>query len=586
MLEFPKNLFGKLVEGWSNKRRDSAPPKASTPQKAPSPPPSQKPPPRSEPEPVLYSSNGDDLCLPFQAILNALPNELKDRIKHADVGDLTFSISMEKVITQLSRGVVKVSFGELREAAPEVFSTRNDRDQVQLVLPLNEILARINPALLPRRQDQKLIAVPEDVSSPFGNRGQGLIFAAGQTKAQPAAATPTRGVTPAKPQAAAAAPPAAPVQMPSARTTTPIQPEPAPVRSTLQSAPTPPPPAAPSLAAAPAIPVTPALRNLMSATPAAPRQPVTSRQTAAPQQPPAAPREAVPAPGKPADEADSLCVLLKALSGSWPDALRTEIVQLQLSDAKVVLPADVFDQALKQGKVTFTWKVVRSWIKPALPATPSVHDSMTVELPLKVLAPLFLMRQRSTAVKSPQKTERDQRIPNLSTNVPKPAPPAAATPPAPVRAAAKPAAVNDDAWDDTAGAPKVDGAAKRKMPGLDQIARYTTPNEIVTRAAALKGVAGVLVALPDGLMVANKLPGDLNSQTLAAFLPHIFSKVNQCAKELHMGDLCALNFTVGHTPWIIINANTIFFAAFGRPGEPLPSVQLTALAADLDQKNQ
>jgi len=36
----------------------------------------------------------------------------------------------ETILSQLSRGAVKVSFGELRMASAEVFSTANDRDRV------------------------------------------------------------------------------------------------------------------------------------------------------------------------------------------------------------------------------------------------------------------------------------------------------------------------------------------------------------------------------------------------------------------------------------------------------------------------
>ena len=45
-----------------------------------------------------------------------------------------------------------------------------------------------------------------------------------------------------------------------------------------------------------------------------------------------------------------------------------------------------------------------------------------------------------------------------------------------------------------------------------------------------------------------------------------------------------LNFTVGNVPWKIFRVNAIFFAAFGRAGEPLPTAQLAALAAELDHK--
>jgi predicted regulator of Ras-like GTPase activity (Roadblock/LC7/MglB family) len=128
---------------------------------------------------------------------------------------------------------------------------------------------------------------------------------------------------------------------------------------------------------------------------------------------------------------------------------------------------------------------------------------------------------------------------------------------------------------------------RRKPPGgTDFVARYATPNEIVSRAAALDGVAGALIALPDGLMVASRIPSELNGDTLAAFLPQIFAKVNQCTRELRMGELNNLNFTVGKVPWKIFRVNAIFFAAFGRATEPLPTAGLAALAAELDRKQK
>ena len=141
-------------------------------------------------------------------------------------------------------------------------------------------------------------------------------------------------------------------------------------------------------------------------------------------------------------------------------------------------------------------------------------------------------------------------------------------------------------WNDTSDNVKAerDETQPNSSPGTKFIAKYATPNEIVSRAAGLDGVAGALIALPDGLMVASRLPSDLNGDTLAAFLPQIFGKVNQCTKELRMGELNNVNFTVGNIPWKIFRVNAIFFAAFGRAGEPLPTAQLAALAADLDHK--
>jgi len=116
------------------------------------------------------------------------------------------------------------------------------------------------------------------------------------------------------------------------------------------------------------------------------------------------------------------------------------------------------------------------------------------------------------------------------------------------------------------------------------VRRVTTPAEVVNRAVSLPGVAGALVALPDGLSVAGQVPAQYNSETLAAFLPQIYTKVSQCTQELRMGALNNLSFTVGQVPWKIFRVNNLFFAAFGRAGEPLPTAQLAALAAELDRK--
>jgi len=100
----------------------------------------------------------------------------------------------------------------------------------------------------------------------------------------------------------------------------------------------------------------------------------------------------------------------------------------------------------------------------------------------------------------------------------------------------------------------------------------------------LPGIAGAIVALPDGLKVAYQLPSELNADTVAAFLPQLFSRMSQCSRELRMGELNNLNFTIGNTPWKIFRVNSVYFAAFGREGAPLPTAQLATLAGELDRK--
>jgi len=248
--------------------------------------------------------------------------------------------------------------------------------------------------------------------------------------------------------------------------------------------------------------------------------------------------------------------------------------------------------------VTFVWRDLRSWIQPAPPATMSVHDNSELELPLKVIAPLFLERKKPAA-RTQQRVTVDNSIPNLffgfpsaEMEAPVAAPPAAPAPepsrPAQKPADAKLADTNYYVWGDVSDTPRVDTTEymRPQAPATDFTSRYATPKEIVARAMALSGVAGAVVALPDGLMVACQLPPTLNADTIAAFLPQIFDRVAQSTRELRMGALNNLKFTVGNVPWNMFRVNAVYFAAFGRAGESLPTAQLASLVAELDRKKQ
>jgi predicted regulator of Ras-like GTPase activity (Roadblock/LC7/MglB family) len=535
--------------------------------------------------------NGSWLELPVQPILTALPLEVQARIIQADAGGLTFSVPLEKVLAQLPRGVVQICFGELRQAVPDLFSPENDRDRVLVNLPLGEILPRLNPALITRRRVQKQVEVPDEIASPFDQNNRCLAFAAAPAPAPAAAAAPLRPVRPAAP--------AGPAPMvPPARSSMTFVPPPTPPAAL------PPQPTAMSAAAqllvpkpnhhAPAPPPTPAPP---APTPAAPLpsfcpEPVLSApklSMASPSAPAPAPAPVAAAPAatpeKPAATAPPLIVALTALAESWPEAVRKELVQLGLVDARVSLPADVIERGLKQGRVAFTWRALRSWIKPAPAASVSAHDSTVLELPLKLVAPMFLARQQEEA-RLKTKVVIDDDIPNLFFGFPQPegASPTVASVATP--GSTRPSDTNFYVWNDTNDRVRTDDSEAKRgpTPGTKFVAKYATPNEVVSRAAALDGVVGAIIALPDGLMVASRISADLNGDTLAAFLPQIYGKVNQCTKELRMGELNNVGFTVGNTPWKVFRVNAIFFAAFGRAGEPLPTAQLAALAAELDHK--
>ena len=461
--------------------------------------------------------NGRGLQLPMQPILAGLPQELQLRLKNPDAGALTFCVALEAVLAQLSYGSVKIPFGELRQAAPDLFMPETDRDGTLVLLPLAEILPRLDPALITRRPLQKKVEVPPEISNPFDQHNRGMIFSAGPNKtgSVPTATPPPRQVAPA-----------------------PLTPA---ARGGLTFAPTPPPPGT----VAPAV------------------DPVTN--------------------SLPLREPDPLVIGLISLAESWPEAVRQELVQLNLVETKVALPIEVVERALKQGRIAFSWKTLRSWITPVLLPAPSAQDSIVLELPLKVVAPPFLARQKE-AGRLQKKVVVDDENPNLFFGFPRSESGSASVASAASPAPPKVADANFCVWDGSSDRARTqdDQVSHGPSPGTKFVAKYATPDEVVARAAALEGVAGALIALPDGLMVASRLPADLNGDTLAAFLPQIFGKINQCTKELRMGELNNVHFTVGNIPWKIFRVNAIFFAGFGRAGEPLPTAQLAALAADLD----
>ncbi len=523
------------------------------------------------------NGNGRGIDVPVQAILASLPLELQPKVRQTDVGDMTICVPLEKILSQLSRGNVKITFRELRQGAPEVFTSERDRDAVLVVLPLQEILSRLNPALLARRRVQRQVVVPAEISSPFDAQGQGLIFSVGPAKPEAAAPRKANG-TPA---------PAAPA---------------IPQRRTITSAPTPPPPTAlpptaPTLIPGPRTPKELHTSKVPAPPPSQPKVPAAPK----PPQPSPAPAPAkATVPAKPVVDGhekpsgETMVLGLTSLAEAWPEAVRHEIVQLNLVDAKVALPNEVVAQALKAGRIAFSWKVLRSWIKPSPLPSVSAHDGTVLELPLKIVAPLFLARQKE-ATKAQPKISIDEDIPNLFFGFPQgdgnatPAHvPTGNTPPALREREERPGKpdTNYYVWDDSADTVRLHESEVKRgpSPGTRFVAKYATPNEVVSRAAALDGVAGALIALPDGLMVASRLPADLNGDTLAAFLPHIFGKVSQCTKELRMGELNNLSFTVGNVPWKIFRVNAIFFAAFGRAGEAMSTADLAALAGELDHK--
>lgn len=283
------------------------------------------------------------------------------------------------------------------------------------------------------------------------------------------------------------------------------------------------------------------------------------------------------APTQPADAKSFLTLELKSLSEHWPEAIRREVERGNLGSLKVALPLDAIEGGLRYGKVELGWKQLCDCIQDLPPGVPApANTEARLLLPLNVVAPLFMQ------LRAPARQTRNadlSHIPDVFSGGRAPAPKGAPGENAPAVPAspAKPAVV-------PAPAP----VAKKPPQNLAELfgepnKRNWTPNEIVHRTCGLPGVAGTLIALQDGLLVAQCMPPEWKTETLAAFLPQIFGRMTQYTKELKMGEVKHITLAVEQGVIQIFNAGIIYFAALAKTGAELPKLELNIIATELSR---
>ena len=108
----------------------------------------------------------------------------------------------------------------------------------------------------------------------------------------------------------------------------------------------------------------------------------------------------------------------------------------------------------------------------------------------------------------------------------------------------------------------------------------------MAKVNVMKGVSGAVLASADGLLVAGQVAAPLKADTIAAFLPQIFSRLTQSAKEMQLGDLQTVFLTLQSGQCQIFKCGSLFFGALGKPGENLPSSTLNLIANELAKINR
>ncbi len=275
------------------------------------------------------------------------------------------------------------------------------------------------------------------------------------------------------------------------------------------------------------------------------------------------------------DEA-TLVFTIGAICQSWPDTIRQEIEQSNLGEAKVSIPMSRLDAGMKAGRVVFAWSELIGWLN-APPSTQTSQGTAELEVPLSMVAPVFIGRYRAGIPRKVVSVGQD--IPDLFAGLKKSAAVTAAPPPAAAPAAAEPVA--------SAPAPAVatSHSALGELFGQPSKDEWT-PQEIAQQIAALAGVSGSLLSTSDGLLVAGQVPPPYNSETLAAFLPQVFGRMSSYSEEVKLGALRAVTLNTDSAPCAMFQAGTLYLAVLGKAGQSLPEAVLLRIAAQLAKRNQ
>ena len=550
-------LFKKLFQG-----RSAAPAAATATPRVRQPVAAAKPSAARQPE----AAPGVEVAsLSLRAILERLPSDLKAAVNQMPESDVKVILPVNAIMKQLPTGSVKMSLGSLVRQAPNgTFRKTNLEDKRMIEVPLGEIFKTINPGRLHRRNDQRQYEVPEDVQGLFGN-GSG------------------RNVSP-----ASASAPSAPAPQPA----TPELPKP--IRM-------------PGVSPAPQ--------------PSGVKKPGNGQAVPAPKHTP------LPAANGAAslNLTGELSLLLVEIGATWPEGIRSELSVLT-GDTKIVLPVSEVSAGLQKGKVAFTWAQIRNWLTPAPTSPINLADDTMLVLPLKIVAPAFVAatgaKKRQSATATVNQSLPDffgptaGRAPVAEPPAPAPAPapvmemPAPTPAPAPVQEVAPvpqpepeaapveapltlpPLSLAHEPVAAPAPAPATAPSAAVAAGTPTSLAELFNqpdktdwaPNELVKLTCALPGVIGAVVALEEGLVVAQKLPDGLSADTFAAFMPQIFSRLDKYTGEMQLGDTEEVTVSTAGGPCRFFRRGKLFFATLGRSGDSLPA-GLHLVAAELASQN-
>jgi predicted regulator of Ras-like GTPase activity (Roadblock/LC7/MglB family) len=499
--------------------------------------------PQSSPADVP-SSSSDSITISLESVINRLPAALRSHVGDSGRAHVSILVPIKRISEQLLRGTVKISFGELKQASPiGTFIRSTSEDGTSIELPMQEIIPRLNSSYLARRAGQRQIEVPDDVFPVFGPKGQTLLPSPNRATGKSLIIPPSIAL------------PLLPVSTNPSAIVAGIQQSD--VRLSVAEA--------SSVAPSATISADTSVADEQSARILSPKATIASSSD-----------------GREDSQEDGVFTIkLQSIASGWPLNVRQEITQASLFHLSVELPALEIETAMKRGKAVFTWKQIRTRIKSAIPLKSSPNDETQLELSLAAIVPLFLARKKGG--KPRKSVSGGEHIPDIFTSS------ASGPSPTPI-AFTPPTDVSLPDFDEPSTPPEnaLESSKSTELPknDLGRIFGHPekqnwTPVEIVQKTSALTGTAGAVITLQDGLLVAGELPPGQKTETFAAFLPQIFSKIDQYTAEMKLGKISEISVVVDKIPLQIFKTGKVFFGILGRSGQLLPMAKLSAIAVEL-----
>ena len=495
--------------------------------------------------------------LSLAAILERFPEELRLMIERMPGPEVTVALPVPTILKQLPSGSVKMSLASMHRQAPEgVFKRSAGEEKRMIEVPLAEVLKRVRPELLQRRHDQRQHRLPDNGFNLFGD------------KSNPYALSPTEPVVPMHNQAMENGEGSAGVSANGRQS------------------------------------------GLSLNTPAPERGSIGSRLSSPAEFGAPVQGGLVKAPGEIAVAAVNLqrppvLLPIAEIAANWPEPVRSEIATMD--GATVALPGSEVAAGLAKGRVAFPWGKLRDWITPPLAGATEADETIELQLPLRIVAPVFLRQSKRTEQRKPvvlpvedipalfhgagdePGTEVAPALEDGETSV-IPASEGSAEV-ALDEATSSVATIATEPQDCVSESTEEVNATASPAPRLQTIAELFgqpdksnwSPVDIVENVVKLQGVTGAIVALQEGLVVANRLPQGMNAEVFAAFLPQMFARINQYTREMRLGDVGEMLLQASEVQCKIFRLGEVFFAALGQPDEALPSADLQLCARELNK---